>query len=146
MTVAISLPVPRNAQGASGAAGGSSDDAEEMRVTFEQTQAQKIEDLLAQTLGYGKARAQVSADLDFDRITTSSEIYDPDSQVVRSTQSTTEEANNSEGSNQAVTVANNLPTNPAQIGATGGGGSNKNSKSEETINYEINKTVRNQRA
>ena len=134
----------KNAQSASGAAGGGSDDASEMRLAYEQSQAQKIEDLLAQTLGYGKARAQVTADLDFDRITTSSEIYDPDSQVVRSTQSTTEEANNSEGSNQAVTVANNLPANPAQIAAPSNGGSNKNSKNEETINYEINKTVRNQ--
>jgi flagellar M-ring protein FliF len=119
-----------------------------MRTSFEQTQARKIEDLLTQTLGYGKVRAQVSADLDFDRITTSSEIFDPDSQVVRSTQNVSEAAVNSE-SNPAgtATVTNNLPATPQQIvngGANGGGSSNKNNHSEETVHYEINITVRNQ--
>lgn len=140
--------------GDSSAAGvlGGGDSPDELRANFEAAQARKIEDLLAQTLGYGKVRAQVSADLDFDRITTSSEIFDPDSQVVRSTQSTSEQSSNSDGSGAGpVTVANNLPANPAQVanalggGAAGGGGnSNKNNRSEETVNYEINKTVRNQ--
>lgn len=131
-------------------AGGGGDSAEDMRASFEQAQARKIEDLLSQTLGYGKARAQVSAELDFDRITTSSEIYDPESQVARSTQSTNEQSSNAEGQAGTVSVANNLPANPAQVanalggGGAGGAGGNKNSKSEETINYEINKTVRNQ--
>jgi len=130
-------------------AGGAGDNADDLRLAFEQTQARKIEDLLAQTLGYGKVRAQVSADLDFDRITTNSEIFDPESQVVRSTQSTTEESTAAEGGggSQAVSVANNLPANPAQIAAAGAGAappSNKNNRSEQTINYEINKTVRSQ--
>jgi flagellar M-ring protein FliF len=142
------LARPSSSAGAAGA-GGSSDDQDDMRMQFEQTQARKIEDLLTQTLGFGKVRAQVSADLDFDRITTSSEIYDPDSQVVRSTQSTNEDAVTSEkGPSGAVSVANNLPTTPQQIangGAAGGeASSNKNNRTEETINYEINKTVRNQ--
>lgn len=139
--------------GEAAAAGGSGDSPDDMRAGFERTQARKIEDLLSQTLGYGKVRAQVSADLDFDRITTSSEIYDPESQVVRSTQSTSELSSNSEGGSAGpVTVANNLPANPAQVanalggGGNSGGGANgsKNSRTEETVNYEINKTVRNQ--
>ena len=119
-----------------------------MRATFEQAQARKIEDLLQQTVGLGKVRAKVSADLDFDRITTSTEVYDPDSQVVRSTQNTTEDSTNTEGNNQSVSVTNNLPITPgtAPPPAAGGGPSsnNKSDKSEETINYEINKTIRNQ--
>ncbi len=135
---------------ADGGAGGSGDSPDDMRLSFEQGQVKKIEDLLSQTLGYGKVRAQVSADLDFDRVTTNSEIFDPESQVVRSTQSTTEDASNSEGgggSTGGVSVANNLPSNPAQIANTSSGGagpSNKNSRTEQTINYEINKTVRSQ--
>jgi len=127
----------------SGADGGASGNQDDMRTTFEQAQARKIEDLLAQTLGYGKVRAQVSAELDFDRVTTNSEIYDPDSQVVRSTQTTSEDSKNSEGGAETVSITNNLPgaANPA---GTGGNESNKSSKSEETVNYEINKTIRNQ--
>jgi flagellar M-ring protein FliF len=137
-----------SADGAGG--GGGASDRDDMRLQFEQSQARKIEDLLTQTLGFGKVRAQVSADLDFDRITTNSEIFDPDSQVVRSTQSISEDAVNSEsgGDKGPVTVANNLPATPQQIGAGAGAGgeksSNKNNRSEETVNYEINKTVRSQ--
>ncbi|MGB9151458.1 MAG: flagellar basal-body MS-ring/collar protein FliF [Alphaproteobacteria bacterium] len=132
--------------GAAGAAGGGSDDQDDMRRQFEQTQVQKIEDLLTQTLGFGKVRAQVSADMDFDRVTTSSEIYDPESQVVRSTQNTDEEATTADGGGGSVSVASNLPSNPQQIAGGGGGGAsqNKNNHTEQTINYEINKTVRNQ--
>jgi flagellar M-ring protein FliF len=137
---------------AGGAAGGG-DNQDDMRLEFEQGQARKIEDLLAQTLGYGKVRAQVSADLDLDRITTNSEIFDPDSQVVRSTQSVTEAATNAESNPQTVSVANNLPAGPQQLaggnraitgGGDAGGASSKNNRNEETVNYEINKTIRSQ--
>src|SRR5262249_6450570 len=84
-------------------------------------------------------------DLDFDRITTSSEIFDPDSQVVRSSQSTTENNSNAEEGGQTVSVANNLPQTPGQQAPNAGGaGGNKSSRNEETTNYEINTTVRSQ--
>ncbi|MDD3030498.1 MAG: flagellar basal-body MS-ring/collar protein FliF [Alphaproteobacteria bacterium] len=137
----------RPSNGAAGSVGGTGmADRDDMRLQFEQTQVRKIEDLLTQTFGYGKVRAQVSADLDFDRITTSSEIFDPESQVVRSTQSIIEDAVNAEGaSGGTVSVGNNLPASPQQItGGMGGASTTKNNRSEETINYEINKTVRNQ--
>lgn len=140
----------RPTNSAAGGAGGGGDSPEDMRLAFEQTQARKIEDLLSQTLGYGKARAQVSADLDFDRITTNSEIFDPESQVVRSTQSSSEQSTNSEGSSGGgtVSVTNGLPANPAQVAKDLGGpkesSSNKNTHTEETVNYEINKVVRSQ--
>jgi len=123
------------------AEGGASGNQDDMRAAFEQAQARKIEDLLSQSLGFGKVRAQVSADLDFDKITTNSEIYDPESQVVRSTQTTSEDTTNAEG-NEAVTITNNLPGNTGQ--SPGGANANKSSRAEETINYEINKTIRSQ--
>ncbi|MBP7252443.1 MAG: flagellar M-ring protein FliF [Alphaproteobacteria bacterium] len=114
----------------------------EMRSGFEVSQARKIEDLLAQSIGFGKVRAKVSAEMDFDRIVTQSEIYDPDSQVVRSQQTTTEESKNAEGGTAgAVSVQNNLPSGIEQ---GGGSTNNSNNRNEETLNYEINKTVRNQ--
>lgn len=114
---------------------------DEMRENYEKMQADKIEELLSRTLGYGKVRAQVSAEMDFDKVTTSSEIYDPESQVVRSTQSVSEDGTTKEGGTEAVSAANNLPGGAA---AGGSSSTNKNSRSEETVNYEINKTVRNQ--
>jgi flagellar M-ring protein FliF len=125
-------------------------DQDDMRASFEATQARKIEDLLSQTVGYGKVRAKVSADLDFDRITTSTEVYDPDSQVVRSTQTTSDTSTSNEGGNQqTVSVANNLPLTPGTAPPPAAAGANKeptnkSDKEESTVNYEINKTIRNQ--
>ncbi|MBP2314106.1 flagellar basal-body MS-ring/collar protein FliF [Azospirillum soli] len=117
--------------------------AEEKKTAYEGRLARTIEDLLGRTLGYGKVRAEVSADLDFDRITTQSEIFDPESQVVRSTQ-TVNEANESSDRDplQPVTVDQNLPT--SQSGNNAGPISqNKQSRNEETINYEISRTTKN---
>lgn len=119
--------------------------ADEKRLAFEQRTARTIEDLLSRTLGYGRVRAEVSADLDFDRIVTNSETFDPDSQVVRSTQTVEEEnETNERDALDSVTVANNLPTaQDDAFGADGPSSSSRGNRSEETVNYEISKTVRN---
>lgn len=114
--------------------------ADEKKQAYETRLARVVEDLLGRTLGYGKVRAEVSADLDFDRITTNSEIFDPESQVVRSTQTVNESNESSDRDPLApVTVDQNLPT--AQSGNSNGPlSSNKSKRAEETINYEITKT------
>jgi flagellar M-ring protein FliF len=116
--------------------------AEERRLAREQELTATIEELVGRSVGHGKVQARVSVEMDFDRVTTNSEIYDPDSQVARGTQSVTE---NSESKNQdgvdPVTVAANLPNGDANNAATGGS-SEKKSRTEETTNYEINKTVK----
>lgn len=118
-------------------------DAEEMRLNVEQRMSQSVEDLLERTLGAGNVRVTVSAELDFDRITESSETYDPDGQVVRSTQTIEESEQDQDGEGQdPVTVGNNLPDN--DLPQLGGGPTSSSSASriEETVNYEISKTVR----
>lgn len=116
--------------------------AEEKKQAYEGRMARTIEDLLGRTLGYGKVRAEVSADLDFDRITTQSEIFDPESQVVRSTQTVNESNESSDRDPLApVTVDQNLPTAQSSSSASPLS-SNKSSRAEETINYEITKTTK----
>jgi flagellar M-ring protein FliF len=117
--------------------------ADEKKLAYEQRTTRVIEDLLSRSLGFGKVRAEVTADLDFDRITTSSEIFDPESQVIRSTQ--TVEDNNESTDRDAldpVTVANQLPTGDANQSAAGASSRTKGTRTEETINYEISKTVK----
>ena len=58
--------------------------------TYEARVARMIEEMLERVAGTGKVRAEVAAEMDFDRITTSSETFDPDGQVVRSTQNVEE--------------------------------------------------------
>jgi flagellar M-ring protein FliF len=123
---------------------GAPDGNEDMRRAHETRLARVIEELLEQSVGVGKVRAEVTAEMDFDRITTSQETYDPDGQVVRSTQSVEESGGNSDTRGRpAVTVRNNLPE--GQAGAAGSPqdrSESNTSRNEETVNYEISKTVR----
>jgi flagellar M-ring protein FliF len=121
----------------------SSTNTEEMRIDYENRMSRSVEELLERSVGMGKARVDVHADMDFDRITTNSESYDPDGQVVRSTQNVTQSDDGSTGSDQPVSVSTNLPN--SQTAANGNNSSrNRSSRNEETVNYEITKTVRNQ--
>src|SRR5690606_33896861 len=78
-------------------------------------------------------------EMDFSRITESSERFDPEGRVVRST-STTEETSNSATGGRGVTAGANVPDGSA--GASAAGGDNANSSSQETVNYEISRTTR----
>jgi flagellar M-ring protein FliF len=117
--------------------------ADERRTSYETRLGRNIEEMLERSLGPGRVRAEVHADMDFDRVTTNSESYDPDGQVVRSTQTSSDTSDSNDGGDQPVTVANNLPD--AQAAKSGAAAArSKNAKNEETINYEINKTVKSQ--
>ena len=99
-----------------------------------------VKDMVEGIVGPGHARVQVSADLDMSSHTTSSEKFDPDGQVVRSTQTSDEKsAENKASSSGAATASQNVP------GAAGSTGANPDSsntgKQDETTNYEISKTT-----
>ncbi len=116
--------------------------ADDMRKSYETRTKQSIEDIVGRVVGFEKVRAAVTAKMNFDVLNRNSESYNPDGQVVRSTQSVTEEATDTSASsngNGAVTVANNLPGLPAGSDAAQAG--SKNNRTEETTNYEITKTV-----
>jgi len=113
--------------------------AEELRRAYEQRLARTIEGIIERTIGPGKVRAEVAVDLDFDRIVTNQELYDPDGQVVRSTQTVTETNEASENAAQ-VTVQNNLPD--ANTDSSAPKTTNRGNRSEETTNFEISKTIR----
>lgn len=112
----------------------------EQRIAFESRIGNRLTNLLERTIGFGKVRAEVRADMNFDRIETNQETYDPDGQVVRSTQTIEDASNSQEGEADAVTVGQNLP-DAGQIGG-GGGSQNQSNRTEEAVNFEISKTVR----
>ncbi|HUH78216.1 MAG TPA: flagellar M-ring protein FliF C-terminal domain-containing protein, partial [Devosia sp.] len=73
-----------------------------------------------------------------NRSTTTQETFDPESQVIRSSQ-LRETENLSNGANGQVTVANELPGASQNNGAPGA--TERGTSSEEVTNYEISKTV-----
>ncbi len=113
--------------------------SEERRRAFESRLAQAIEHLLEKSIGYGKVHAEVTADMDFDRINTNEEIFNPEGQVVRSTQTVESSTNTREADAQAVSVATNLPD--AAAGGDNATSSSTEKRNEETVNFEISKRV-----
>ena len=114
--------------------------AEEMRRAYELRMTQSIEEMLTRTLGAGKVRAEVTAELDFNQVTTNTETYDPEGQVVRSTQTVEENEQSQEREPQNnVTVANNVPNPPGATSGTETSSNSQNNRTEETVNYEISK-------
>ncbi|KQT46951.1 flagellar M-ring protein FliF [Devosia sp. Leaf420] len=110
--------------------------AEERVLGFENRMRTRIEDMLANVVGPGRARVEVSAELDFNRSTTTEETFNPDGQVVRSTQ--TREAQNQSGAAAGqATVANELPGASANNGSDGS--TEQGNSTEEVVNYEISK-------
>lgn len=119
---------------------GAASEAEDYRVKFEQRMQARLVELLEKTLGEGNAQVSVSADIDFDRIVRKLETYDPQSQVARSVQNSSENENSVERSSDSnVSVQNNLPDpNASNAGLTS---QTKKEKTDETINYEISKEI-----
>lgn len=117
---------------------------EEIRIAEEERLKKVIESLLERTLGPDKVKATVSIDMNFDRIVTNSEMYDPDGAVVRSVQSTDEKEQTpvGGGESQDASVANNVPGG-ANAGAVDPSKFAIVEKSDSTTNYEITKTIKN---
>src|SRR5262249_39026418 len=89
---------------------------------------------------------QLTADFDFNRITQTSDKYDPEGRVVRSSQTREESSASNDGKDSQVTVGNELPGANQRVagGAPDAGATaaarDQSKKSEEIINYEISKT------
>lgn len=113
---------------------------EALRLEQERKMSLQVQNLLEKSVGEGKVRAQVNLDMDFDQIVTNEEIYDPDSQVVRS-QATVTDNSTTDNVEQPVSVAQNIPN--SDMVAAGTGSVSRKSRTEETVNYEISKVVRN---
>jgi flagellar M-ring protein FliF len=118
--------------------------ADQARNDTEERIRKTVKDLVEGVVGPGRARVQVTADLDLSRVTTQEEKYDPDGQVVRSTQTVDENSKQNDPKNADASATANLPAAGATGGSSGSGDTNSNSSghTEETTNYEISKTTR----
>ena len=112
------------------------------RINFERRMADELTELLEKSVGLGNTKVNVNADLDFDRISTTEEKFDPDGQVVRSTNTIEETSSGQESeAEQPVGVQQNLPD--AQAGGGGAKSTNTESRTEEVTNFEISKKITN---
>lgn len=120
-----------------------SEDSESFRSEYEKNTVERLERLLEQSVGIGKVKAEVHADIDFNRTVMNSEKYDPEGQVARSVQTVKEDENaNEKNGDPTVSASNNLPAAQAGSGAGTTNASNRK-RTEETTNFEISKQVTN---
>jgi flagellar M-ring protein FliF len=122
-------------------AGGPNDNSagDERRAAFEKRMRNEVEAIVSSVVGTGRARVQLSADFDYNKITQTSDKFDPEGRVLRSSQ-TREESSATAENNGQVTVGNELPG--AQQNNNAAVARDQSKKTEETNNYEISHTTK----
>jgi flagellar M-ring protein FliF len=127
--------------------GGASGPALVQEARLEDDLTRRVESILERTVGPGRVVARVRAELDWSRSERTEERFDPDSQVARSEQRTTETSTDGSGSASGVPgVTSNAPDAKARSASASSdaAGGSSSAQSSETINYEISKTVNRQ--
>ena len=113
--------------------------ADERKTAFENRLRRQVEDIVTSVVGPGRARVQLTADFDLNRITQTSDKFDPEGRVLRSSQTREEQSSSGDGQGGAVSVGNELPgANKPESG----GNRDQNRKTEEITNYEISRTTK----
>jgi len=112
---------------------------DEDTTNYENSLRQRIESIVTSVVGAGHVQVQVAADINYNHTQTTNEEFNPDGKVVRSTQTVEQNASNTQGGGNAVSVANALPGGQAQ--ATNDQSKDTSGRTEETTNYEISKKV-----
>ena len=102
----------------------------------------RIEDMLTNVVGPGRARVQISAELNRDRSTKTTESFDPNAQVIHSTQTrSVANTTSAPASTGAVSVANALPGAAQNSAGATTQSSQQGSTTEETTNYDNSKVT-----
>ncbi len=110
---------------------------DEMRQSTELRLARAVEEMLEPVVGIEHVRAEAAVTMDVDQVHETQESYNPDQQVLRSQQTTSDKSRNTEAEPN-TSVQNNLPN--ANAGQSQSG--SQEEKQDEVNNYEIGKTVR----
>src|SRR4029077_4303934 len=97
--------------------------ADERKTAYENRLRTEVENIVNSVVGAGRARGQITADFDLNRITQTSDKFDPEGRVVRSSQTREEQsATGREGG--PVSVSGELPGSGREN--TPGGASDQN--------------------
>ena len=116
--------------------------ADERKLAYERRLREQVESIVTSVVGPGHARVQLTAEFDFNRITQTSDKFDPESRVVRSSQ--TREEVIGQRRSQRRSGFGRQRTARRQRPARGRASSTRdqNRKTEEIVNYEISRTTK----
>ncbi|HET9717199.1 MAG TPA: flagellar basal-body MS-ring/collar protein FliF [Pseudolabrys sp.] len=115
--------------------------SDERKLAYENRLRNEVETIVSSVVGPGHARVQINADFDVNRITQTSDKFDPDGRVVRSSQTREEQSATIDNKEGAVSVGTELPGGNRQQPEPANRG-DQSRKTEEIINYEISRTTK----
>jgi len=120
---------------------------------LEQTYTHRVTSIIETIVGAGNVHAEVTADIDFSQTEQTAETFKPNAPqnaAMRSSQTT--ESSNSTGGSSTAGVPGAQANTPTNAGAAvtpassaGGGSSTSASKKDNTVNYELDRTVETKR-
>jgi len=116
------------------------DAMDERKAAIEDRLRREVQEIVESIVGPGAARVQIAADVDFNRVTSTAQTFDPEGRVVRETNSTEETSTSGGGDGGSSTASRNLPDGASADSAGGGGDSTE--RTEEQVRYEISSTTK----
>jgi flagellar M-ring protein FliF len=128
------------ADGATGDANAVGGSVDERQAAFERRLRDQVLAIVSSVVGPNRARVQLATEFDFNRITQTSDKFDPEGRVVRSSQTREETAATADHAGGPVTVGNELPG--ANQRSPEAAARDQSKKSEEIVNYEISRTTK----
>lgn len=142
--IAIADDLGRQLASANGEGNATAAIMDERRSALETELRQDIMDIVEGVVGSGAVRVQVSAELDNQSITRSSETYDPDGSVLLSSEVGEEESQDMDGaSNNRVSASENLP-GADDAAADGPSSSSSRTTTNEVRNFALSSTTETQ--
>jgi flagellar M-ring protein FliF len=132
------------ADGAANDPNGGDVSSDERQAAFEKRLRDQVDGIVSSVVGPGHARVQVAADFDFSRTTQTSDKFDPEGRVIRSSQTREESATTTGGRENQVTVNNEIPNGqrPPPPAPEATPQRDETKKTEEVVNYEISKVTK----
>lgn len=113
----------------------------EYQIKIEDTLRQKVETMLEEVVGVNKARARVTAEVDFNKVERTEESFDPEAQVVRSEQMLTENDQRGGANPEGIPGVKGELATFAEEGGEGKAASGY-TRNNVTRNYEISKQTK----
>jgi flagellar M-ring protein FliF len=91
--------------------------ADERKAAYERRLRDQVAAIVSSVVGPDHARVEITADFDLNRVTQTTDKFDPDGRVLRSSQTREETSTQSEDKGGPVSVANELPGAAKPAGA-----------------------------
>ena len=116
--------------------------ADERKAAYERRLRDQVAAIVSSVVGPDHARVEITADFDLNRITQTTDKFDPDGRVLRSSQTREETSTTAEEKGGPVSVGNELPGAAKTPGAAPAPTGDQSRKTEEIVNYEISRTTK----